>query len=87
MPATAAVLIGTGMILAKMQMEGPMRRLKMPFLAGACSVIAVAAISGPRLFPRWDEQGQLIGGLVVGCLLAVVLYAVMRAIAERAPDK
>jgi hypothetical protein len=60
-----------------------MRGLKMPFVAGAAAVIALSAISGPRFFPRWDEQNQLIGGLVVGCLFAVVLYAVMRAIVER----
>jgi hypothetical protein len=62
-----------------------MRRLKMPFLAAAASTIIIAVLSGQHLFPRWDAQNQLIGGLAIGVLATVVLYAVMRAIAERNP--
>jgi hypothetical protein len=64
-----------------------MRRLKMPFLAAAGSTIIIAVLTGQHLFPRWSEQDQLIGGLVIGALATVVLYAVMRAIAERNPQR
>jgi hypothetical protein len=67
------------------QPERPMRRLMMPFLAGGSSLIIIAVLSGPHLFPRWSSQEQLIGGLVIGVLATVVLYAIMRAIAERSP--
>jgi hypothetical protein len=70
---------------AEKRVPSIMRRLRMPFLAAAASVIIIAVLSGQRLFPRWSEQDQLIGGLVVGALATVVLYAVMRAIAERNP--
>lgn len=81
--AAAALLVGVAIILHRIQMGGQMRRLKMPFLAAAGSTIIIAVLAGQHLFPRWSEQQQLVGGLVVGALAAVVLYAVMRAIAER----
>jgi hypothetical protein len=54
-------------ILSKAEKRVPssMRRLRMPFLAAAGSIIIIAVLSGQRLFPRWSEQDQLIGGLVV----------------------
>jgi hypothetical protein len=62
-----------------------MRRLKMPFLAGSASLIIIGALAGQHLFPRWESENQLIGGLIIGVLASVVLYAMMRAIAERNP--
>jgi hypothetical protein len=62
--------------------EMGMGRLKFPFMAGAGAVIALSLILAPRTFPRWNEESQIIGGLIVGILGVVVLYAVMRALSN-----
>jgi hypothetical protein len=60
-----------------------MRRLLYPLLGGSASLVILSLLFSSRFFPRWGDAQQLLGGLAVGALASVVLYAVMRAVAER----
>lgn len=59
-----------------------MGNLKYPFVAGAAALMIGGLLLSPRIFPRMEDAVMLAGGLLLGALASVVLYAVMRAIAR-----
>jgi hypothetical protein len=63
-------------------------RLRYPFIAASAALLILGLVLAPLIFSRYDlsPEAQFFGGFVVGVLASVVLYAVMRAIAER-PEK
>jgi hypothetical protein len=54
-----------------------------PFLAAGAALLIAGTVLGPVIFWRWPHEQQTAWGLLLGALSCVVLYAVMRAIAER----
>ena len=60
-----------------------MGQLWYPFIAGCAALLIAGAVLGQTMFPRLPSEQQVIYGLLMGILASVVLYAVMRAIAER----
>jgi hypothetical protein len=46
-------------------------------------LLIAGTVLGPVIFWRWPHEQQTAWGLLLGALSCVVLYAVMRAIAER----
>jgi hypothetical protein len=57
--------------------------LTWPFVAGAAAIVMMGVLFSNTLFWREAQQDRIIYGLIVGMLGSVVLYAVMRALAER----
>jgi hypothetical protein len=57
--------------------------LTWPFVAGAAAIVMMGVLFSNTLFWREAQQDRIIYGLIVGVLGSVVLYAVMRALAER----
>lgn len=57
--------------------------LKFPFIAGCAALLVAGLLFAPEMFAGHGADEQRFWGLVVAALCCVVLYAVMRAMAER----
>jgi hypothetical protein len=55
-----------------------MRRLFGWFVVGSTALLCASVIYSSQIFPDWGQPTQIVGGLVLGTLASVVLYALMR---------
>ena len=52
-----------------------MGRLWGSLVTCSVAVLFASVLLAPRIFPRWEEATQIVGGLVLGAVASVVLYA------------
>ena len=60
-----------------------MGRLGSSFVVGSTALLCASVIFGSRIFPSEAAAIQIVGGLVLGVLASIVLYAVMETVARQ----
>jgi hypothetical protein len=60
-----------------------MGRLWSSFVVGSTALLCTGVIFGSRIFPSEAAAVQIVGGLVLGVLASIVLYAVMETMARQ----